>query len=72
MTHHQDHTQLFHVPAQEWGRATRDYNKSMHKKLSFDMTRERRSKVSNLIFSINFHYNRSLRGRLSCKSRRTQ
>jgi hypothetical protein len=57
MAHYQDHTQFFHyVPAQEWSRATRDYKKSMHKKLSFSTAREGRSEVFNLIFFIGSHY----------------
>jgi hypothetical protein len=41
MACYQDHNQLFHyVPAQEWGGATRDYKKSMHKKLSLNMARK--------------------------------
>jgi hypothetical protein len=46
MAHYQDHTELFHyVPTQEWGGATRDYKKSMHKKLSFNTAREGRVKL---------------------------
>jgi hypothetical protein len=58
MAHEQDHMQHFHyVPTQGWGRATRDYEKFMHKKPSFNMARKEGSEISNLIFSINSHYN---------------
>jgi hypothetical protein len=39
----------------------------MHKKLSFNTAKERRSKVYNFFF-FNSHYNCDLRGRNSCKN----
>jgi hypothetical protein len=42
---------FFHyVLTQEWGRATKDYKKFVHKKLSFNMARKKGSGVPNLIF----------------------